>query len=224
MPRVTVFCSIPSADPIATTSWPTRTVAADPSGIVAWPADGFAILSSATSKSGAVAATRADSVVPSERRIVTDAFPVMTCTLVSSVSGATKKPLPVPALVSTRTTAGIARATRSSSDPAAVGAGAVGEGAPRSASARRGGAAARRRARTGTEDEAPAWRQVAGARRLNVVGGGADTVGSCHAPTTIAASATTTDATMPAADENAERRAPPRRLATSGGASAQFGV
>ena len=31
MPRVTVFCSTPRADPMATTSWPDRTPAADPS-------------------------------------------------------------------------------------------------------------------------------------------------------------------------------------------------
>ena len=72
------------------------------------------------SKSGAVAATRATSVVPPARRMVTDPLLPTTCTLVSSVSASTKKPLPVPALVSTRTTAGITRPMTSSSDTGAV--------------------------------------------------------------------------------------------------------
>ncbi len=49
MPRVTVFCSVPSADPIAKTSWPTRSPAAVPIGIVAWPGAALGTFSTAMS-------------------------------------------------------------------------------------------------------------------------------------------------------------------------------
>src|SRR5205823_14329509 len=65
--------------------------------------------------SGALTSTRPGCVAPSGRRIVTDTFPATTCTFVRIVSGATKKPVPYPALVSTRTTAGSARLITSSS-------------------------------------------------------------------------------------------------------------
>src|SRR2546426_12556373 len=68
------------------------------------------------SSSGAVASTRAGSVVPSGRRIVTETLPCTTCTFVRIVSGETKKPVPYAPLVSTRTTAGIARLITSSSE------------------------------------------------------------------------------------------------------------
>src|SRR5206468_2533137 len=68
------------------------------------------------SSSGAVASTRAVSVVPFGRRIVTETFPCTTCTFVRIVSGETKKPVPYAPLVSTRTTAGIARLITSSSE------------------------------------------------------------------------------------------------------------
>ena len=40
IPRVTVFCRTPSADPMATTSWPDRTLAADPSEATGCSASG----------------------------------------------------------------------------------------------------------------------------------------------------------------------------------------
>src|SRR5918995_4903840 len=70
----------------------------------------------AMSNSGAVVSTRAGSVLPSGRRMVTELLEPTTWTLVRIVSGATKKPLPKPPLDSTRTTAGIARPITSSSD------------------------------------------------------------------------------------------------------------
>src|SRR5262245_33730335 len=68
------------------------------------------------STSRAVVSTRADWIEPPGRRIVTTALAETTCALVTIVSGAMKKPLPIDPLVSTRTTAGIDRLTRSSSD------------------------------------------------------------------------------------------------------------
>src|SRR6476619_385084 len=76
------------------------------------------------SSSGAVASTRAASVVPSGRRIVTETLPCTTWTFVRIVSGETKNPVPYAPPASTRTTAGIARLITSSSatgDGAAAG-------------------------------------------------------------------------------------------------------
>src|SRR6185369_13974121 len=63
---------------------------------------------------------RADVVLPSGRRIVTDPFLPTTWTLVRIVSGATKNPLPKLSAVSTRTTAGIARLMTSSREEGAA--------------------------------------------------------------------------------------------------------
>ena len=71
------------------------------------------------------ASTRAVVVDPSGRRSVTLALDDTTCTFVRTVSGVTKNPEPRPDDVSTTTTAGEARLTRSSSD-AEAGAGVEG--------------------------------------------------------------------------------------------------
>src|SRR6185503_20493572 len=70
----------------------------------------------AMSNSVAVVSTRAGAVRPSVRRIVTELLLPTTWALVTIVSGATKNPLPKPVGDSTRTRAGIARLTTSSSD------------------------------------------------------------------------------------------------------------
>ena len=102
------------------TSWPARTLVAEPIASVGWFASGFMRWSAATSMSAAVVSTRAAADEPPARRMVTDVLPETTWALVRIVSGATKKPLPVPDPVSTRTTAGIARLTTSSSDVGAA--------------------------------------------------------------------------------------------------------
>ena len=91
------------------TSWPGRSVLAEPIGITTWPADGAASFRMAMSNAGDRRSTRAVTVVPSMRRSLTNPSSFTTCTLVMMVSGRTKKPLPRPEEVSTRTTAGITR-------------------------------------------------------------------------------------------------------------------
>src|SRR5262245_11069744 len=79
-------------------------------------------LRTAMSTCGAVDSTRAGTTSPDARRIVTELLRPTTCTLVSSVSGATKNPLPRPPDASTSTIAGITRATTLSNDAASAGA------------------------------------------------------------------------------------------------------
>src|SRR5436190_242573 len=83
------------------------------------------------------ASTRAVVVDPSGRRSVTLALDDTTCTFVRTVSGVTKNPEPRPDDVSTTTTAGEARLTRSSSDAEAA---AGVEGSASSGALRGGGA------------------------------------------------------------------------------------
>ncbi len=102
---------MPSAVPIAKTSWPMRTLPVVPSvstGCVLSIADSFR---TAMSTCGAVASTRAGTTSPDARRTVTELLRPTTCTFVSSVSGATKNPLPRLPDASTRTIAGMTRPT-----------------------------------------------------------------------------------------------------------------
>jgi hypothetical protein len=111
MPRVSVFCSMPSAVPIANTSWPMRAFSVDESVNTGWVLSIDDTFRTAISTCGAVDSTRADTASPPARRIVTELLRPTTCTFVSSVSGATKNPLPRPPGASTSTIAGMTRAT-----------------------------------------------------------------------------------------------------------------
>ena len=75
-----------------------------------------------------VDSTRAGTNSPDVRRMVTELLRPTTCTLVSSVSGATKNPLPRPPEASTSTIAGMTRATTVSNGTASLGAVAAGAG------------------------------------------------------------------------------------------------
>jgi hypothetical protein len=102
---------------------------------------GFETFMTATSISDDEETTRADNVLPFARRMVTDHAPGTTWALVSTVSGATKNPLPVVLPASTRTTACVARSATSSKEPG-DGSGERGAGAGMSECAMAGGLSA----------------------------------------------------------------------------------
>ena len=96
---------MPSADPMANTSCPILASAVEPRVKVRCSLLAPEIFRIATSTSAAVDSTRAGIVSPDIRRIDTVLFRPTTCTLVSSVSGATKNPVPRLPDASTITTA-----------------------------------------------------------------------------------------------------------------------
>ena len=85
MPRVTVFWKTPSANPMAITSWPARTLLTVPSGSTGCDAAPLSTRTIARSKSCETVSTRPDSAAPEARRIVTDALLDTTWRLVMMV-------------------------------------------------------------------------------------------------------------------------------------------
>ena len=71
MPRDTLFCRVPSAEPITMISCPGRRACALPIGRTTCDADGVATFRIAMSNAGARVSTRALTVEPSIRRSVT---------------------------------------------------------------------------------------------------------------------------------------------------------
>ena len=71
MPRETLFCNVPSAEPMTMISCPGFSEWALPIGITTCDADGVATFRIAMSNAGAFDSTRAFTVVPSLRRSVT---------------------------------------------------------------------------------------------------------------------------------------------------------